>query len=133
MKNILLAWLVLFSINAQAQWINDDIVVDDTLSNDILLLEEKIKRLNDSLNTLYSECITIVESEDAQSRATKEMAAKLLGTSNDLSVITYIFDKKNELNFELIDYSDDHLLDFYMMEAGGQERTAMASLTQIAS
>ncbi len=178
MKNILITLIILFSINTQAQWINDDgeiltekmlkelkthppgsegqntlvnkmvdslmnvrlthpalqgslekkfklfetiqdlrmksgefqflnptppqpryIASEDTISSDILHLEEKIKRLNDSLNTLYEECIPILESGYAQTRATKERAAKLLGGSRNVDHIHYVFQNDKKLTF----------------------------------
>lgn len=94
-----------FFLNPQydAQRAKEREKANDTMSLEVLLLEERLTALQDSIREVYQKLKTIVEDEN-QTRATKEKAITVFATSNDLKDIEYIFE--NSTNFYFADYID---------------------------
>ena len=67
---------------------------NDTISIEVLNLDERLAAMQDSIRGIYQELKAIVEDED-QTRATREKAITLFATSNDLNDIEYIFENSS--------------------------------------
>ncbi len=91
----------------------------DTVSSEIILLENKLKILNDSIRIIYERCKHITEDNNSHTRATREKAAIVLGTSSHYDDIKYIFDNTNNLNLGIS----------YESNCWGCDRSAMRSFT----
>lgn len=74
----------------------------DTVSTEVLALESQMEALKDSLHTLYEQLIDITRRGDAESRATKEKAALMIGKSPFIEHIEYVFENDSDLSFGLI-------------------------------
>ncbi len=90
---------------------------DDTLSSEIIELEDKWEAFSDSLSIIYDEFKIIVENSKANTRATKERAANLLGRSPRTRDILYIFENGDNLGFGI-----------HYMECWSCERSGMYGL-----
>lgn len=76
---------------------------NDTISLDVLILQERLAAMQDSIRSIYQELKAIVEDED-QTRATREKAVTLFATSNDWKDIEYIFENNMNLYFSDLDF-----------------------------
>ena len=79
---------------------------NDTISIEVLNLEERLAAMQDSIRGIYQELKAIVEDED-QTRATREKAITLFATSNDFRDIEYVFNNTENLHFS--DLDDDFI------------------------
>jgi len=95
---------------------------NDTISKDVLMLEERLVAMQDSIRSIYKNLKDIVEDE-GQTRATKKLAVTLFATSNDLNDIEYIFENSTNHMYPSIP-ADDLFSDKYM----GTLRTGMNAL-----
>ena len=106
-----------------AQKAREERRTNDTISMYVLILEERLAAMQDSIRGVYQELKDIVEDED-QTRATKKKAITLFATSNDLKDIEYIFENSSNHMFPSITSSEDIFSD----KNRGTLRTGMNAL-----
>jgi len=91
----------------------------DSISNEVLVLEESLQLLQDSLQVLQNSLIAILENENT--RATKEQATKTLARIHSPQVVNYLINNEKDLRHGV--YNADS-------EENETYRTAMIALNK---